>query len=351
MYAVRAENLTKRYGAALALEQGEAYGYLGPNGARKTTTIRLLLGLQRPTAGRAELFGIDAWSDPVRAHRRVAYVAGEPSLWPSLTAGETLEFLARLRGGVDADYRGRLVERFELDTRKKVRALSKGNRQEEANQRVEGVLAQPVGRRRWLGGRVLVALLGVVAISLTAAVFGWAGAASAGADVSLLRRLDAGANALPVALLFLGLAVRAYALAPRASRDIAYGALTVALLWHLVGSLTGAPLWLVDVTPFAHAALSFRPAAAAVLARHRSEYGLGRDRVFPAPRPRGSVVQLDDPARGGRKESGHELAHVTAGRRPSSRVVSKTVAWQKERMSADEPAIDTERLPIPRERC
>ena len=277
MYAVRAENLTKRYGATLALdtldlaiEQGEAYGYLGPNGAGKTTTIRLLLGLQRPTAGRAELFGIDAWSDPVRAHRRVAYVAGEPSLWPSLTAGETLEFLARLHGGVDADYRGRLVERFELDTRKKVRALSKGNRQEEANQRVEVVLAQPVGRRRWLGGRVLVALLGVVAISLTAAVFGWAGAASAGADVSLLRRLDAGANALPVALLFLGLAVLAYALAPRASRAIAYGALTVALLWHLVGSLTGAPLWVVDVTPFAHVALvpaqSFRPAAAAVLA-------------------------------------------------------------------------------------
>jgi ABC-2 type transport system ATP-binding protein len=67
----------------------------------------------------------------VRAHRRLAYVAGEPFLWPSLTAGETLEFLARLRGadGEDTAYRDRLVERFELDTAKKVRALSKGNRQ------------------------------------------------------------------------------------------------------------------------------------------------------------------------------------------------------------------------------
>ena len=105
------------------------YGYLGPNGAGKTTTIRLLLGLHRPTSGRAELFGVDAWRDPVAAHRRVAYVAGEPFLWPSLTSLETLVFLARLHGGTDAAYRDVLVERFQLDTRKKVRALSKGNRQ------------------------------------------------------------------------------------------------------------------------------------------------------------------------------------------------------------------------------
>jgi ABC-2 type transport system ATP-binding protein len=136
MRAIYAESLTKRYGETVALdqldliiEQGEVYGYLGPNGAGKTTTIRLLLGLHRPTAGRAELFGVDAWAQPVAAHRRLAYVAGEPFLWPSLTGGETLEFLARLHGGTDTAYRDRLVERFELDTRKKVRALSKGNRQ------------------------------------------------------------------------------------------------------------------------------------------------------------------------------------------------------------------------------
>lgn len=134
--AIHTIGLGKRYGATLALDQldlvverGEVYGYLGPNGAGKTTTIRLLLGLHRPSAGRAELFGIDAWSDPVAAHARVAYVAGEPFLWPSLTGAETLEFFARMRAGVDLNYRRELVERFELDTRKKVRALSKGNRQ------------------------------------------------------------------------------------------------------------------------------------------------------------------------------------------------------------------------------
>ncbi len=136
MTAIRTTGLTKRYGATLALDglelsiaDGEVYGYLGPNGAGKTTTIRLLLGLHRPTAGRAELFGLDAWADPVPAHRRVAYVAGEPFLWPSLTGAETLEFLARLHGGTDVAYRTTLIERFRLDTAKKIRALSKGNRQ------------------------------------------------------------------------------------------------------------------------------------------------------------------------------------------------------------------------------
>jgi ABC-2 type transport system ATP-binding protein len=134
--AIRTYGLTKRYGETLALDsldltvrEGEVYGYLGPNGAGKTTTIRLLLGLHRATAGHAELFGIDAWEDPVAAHRRVAYVAGEPSLWPTMTAAETFEFLARLHGGTDTAYRDLLVERFKLDTSKKVRALSKGNRQ------------------------------------------------------------------------------------------------------------------------------------------------------------------------------------------------------------------------------
>jgi len=133
---IQAEGLTKRYGETLALdgldlsiEPGEVYGYLGPNGAGKTTTIRLLLGIHRPTRGRAALFGIDAWADPVEAHRRVAYVSGEPFLWPGMTGAETVEFLARLHGGTDRAYRDELVRRFDLDTKKKVRALSKGNRQ------------------------------------------------------------------------------------------------------------------------------------------------------------------------------------------------------------------------------
>ena len=133
---IQAEGLTKRYDETLALdgldlsiEPGEVYGYLGPNGAGKTTTIRLLLGIHRPTRGRAVLFGLDAWADPVEAHRRVAYVSGEPFLWPGMTGAETVEFLARLHGGTDRAYRDELVQRFELDTKKKVRALSKGNRQ------------------------------------------------------------------------------------------------------------------------------------------------------------------------------------------------------------------------------
>jgi ABC-2 type transport system ATP-binding protein len=136
MTAIRTGRLSKRFGETLALdgldlavEPREVYGYLGPNGAGKTTTIRLLLGLLQPSAGRAELFGVDAWREPVAAHRRVAYVAAEPYLWPGLTGAETLEFLARVRGRADAGYREQLVERFQLDTSKKVRALSHGNRQ------------------------------------------------------------------------------------------------------------------------------------------------------------------------------------------------------------------------------
>jgi len=133
---VVAVGLTKRYGRTLALADvdlrvapGEVYGFLGPNGAGKTTTIRCLLGLHRPTSGSATLFGVDAWRDPVAAHRRVAYIAGEPSLWPQLTSEETLEFLARVHGGVDREYRKVLIDRFRVESDKKVRALSKGNRQ------------------------------------------------------------------------------------------------------------------------------------------------------------------------------------------------------------------------------
>jgi ABC-2 type transport system ATP-binding protein len=133
---IQTRGLSKRYASTLALDSldltvapGEVYGYLGPNGSGKTTTIRLLLGLHRPSAGSVELFGIDAWRHPVEAHRRVAYVAGEPFLWPALTGAETFEFLARIRGGVDTAYRDELIERFRLDADKKVRALSKGNRQ------------------------------------------------------------------------------------------------------------------------------------------------------------------------------------------------------------------------------
>jgi ABC-2 type transport system ATP-binding protein len=134
--AIRTEGLSKRYGRVDALKDldvqvapGEVLGYLGPNGAGKTTTIRLLLGLIRPTGGCAEIFGFDCQRQPVDAHRRLAYVAGEASLWPSLTGAETLHLLARVQGQTDSAYRDALVERFDLDPSKKVRAYSKGNRQ------------------------------------------------------------------------------------------------------------------------------------------------------------------------------------------------------------------------------
>ncbi|HEY5051767.1 MAG TPA: ABC transporter ATP-binding protein [Acidothermaceae bacterium] len=134
--AIRTVGLSKRYGDVDALNDldlevapGEVLGYLGPNGAGKTTTIRLLLGLIRPTRGRAEIFGFDCQRQPVEAHRRMAYVAGEASLWPSLTGAETLHLLARVQGQVDVAYRDELVERFALDPSKKVRTYSKGNRQ------------------------------------------------------------------------------------------------------------------------------------------------------------------------------------------------------------------------------
>jgi ABC-2 type transport system ATP-binding protein len=134
--AIHAEGLTKRYGDFVALDHldlevapGEVVGYLGPNGAGKTTTIRLLLGLSRPTEGRGWIFGLDCQREPVEAHRRMAFVAGEANLWPSLTGGETLALLGRVHGKIDETYRGELIDRFELDPTKKVRAYSKGNRQ------------------------------------------------------------------------------------------------------------------------------------------------------------------------------------------------------------------------------
>src|SRR5271169_975340 len=133
--AIETFDLGKDFGTTRALtelnlqvNQGEVVGCLGPNGAGKTTTIRLLLGLIRPTGGRAAIFGLDCERQAVAAHRRLAYVAGEANLWPSLTGAETLHLLGRVHGRVDDAYRDVLVARFDFDPQKKVRAYSKGNR-------------------------------------------------------------------------------------------------------------------------------------------------------------------------------------------------------------------------------
>ena len=132
-------DVTKKFGSVSALDgldlhvaPGEVHGFLGPNGAGKSTTIRILLGILRHDSGRVRLLGGDPWRDAVALHRRLAYVPGDVELWPSLTGGEAIDLFARLRGGVDAAKRDELIERFDLDPRKKGRTYSKGNRQKVA---------------------------------------------------------------------------------------------------------------------------------------------------------------------------------------------------------------------------
>lgn len=131
--------LTKRFGRTTALDEldlhvaeGDVHGFLGPNGAGKSTTIRVLLGLIRPTSGTARVFGLDPWNDAVTIHRDIAYVPGDVSLWPGLTGGEAIDLLTSLRGGADPARRAELIEQFAFDPRKKARTYSKGNRQKVA---------------------------------------------------------------------------------------------------------------------------------------------------------------------------------------------------------------------------
>ena len=139
MNAIEVSGLRKCFGKTVALDgldlsvaAGEVHGFLGPNGAGKTTTIRVLLGLLRSDGGTARLLGGDPWREAVALHRRLAYVPGDVTLWPSLTGGEVIDLLGRLRGGLDAGRRDELLQRFDLDPTKKAGAYSKGNRQKVA---------------------------------------------------------------------------------------------------------------------------------------------------------------------------------------------------------------------------
>src|SRR5919206_885896 len=134
--AISISGLVKTFGPTRALDgldlsvrTGEVHGFLGPNGAGKSTTIRILLGLLRADSGTAELLGGDPWRDAVTLHRRLAYVPGDVTLWPNLSGGEVIDLLGRLRGGLNKARRADLLERFDLDPKKKGRAYSKGNRQ------------------------------------------------------------------------------------------------------------------------------------------------------------------------------------------------------------------------------
>jgi ABC-2 type transport system permease protein len=142
-------------------------------------------------------------------------------------------------------------------------------RREEADQQLETLLALPVGRTGWLTGRLLLAACAATLISLLSGLLTWAGARAGGTSVPVGQMLEAGANCLPTALLFLGIAALAYAAAPRASTAISYGVLVLLFLWQVVGALLGAPGWLVGLTPFAHIGLvptePFRATAAVVM--------------------------------------------------------------------------------------
>ncbi|WP_062645078.1 ABC transporter ATP-binding protein [Streptomyces maremycinicus] len=137
--AISVSGLHKSFGRAPALagldlevEAGEVHGFLGPNGSGKSTTIRILLGLLRADSGAAQVLGRDPWTDAVEAHRLIAYVPGDVTLWRNLSGGEVIDLYGRLRGGLDAVRRADLIDRFELDPTKKGRTYSKGNRQKVA---------------------------------------------------------------------------------------------------------------------------------------------------------------------------------------------------------------------------
>src|SRR4026209_4185 len=133
---IQTEKLTKSYGVHrgiididLEVAEGEAFGFLGPNGAGKTTTIRTLLDHLRPASGRGTVFGIETTVDPVAIHRRIGYLPGEFTLYDKLTGGQTIEYFANLRGGVAGAERADLISRLDLDTSRRFKEYSKGNKQ------------------------------------------------------------------------------------------------------------------------------------------------------------------------------------------------------------------------------
>lgn len=143
-------------------------------------------------------------------------------------------------------------------------------RHEEAEQRLETLLSMPVGRTRWLAGRLALAVAAAAVLALGSGVAAWAGAASQSAGVGLGGMLAAGVNCIPAAVLFLGIGALGFAALPRASATIAYGAVSAAFVWELFGAVAGAPDWTLQVSPFHHIgfvpAQPFRPLAAAAMA-------------------------------------------------------------------------------------
>jgi ABC-2 type transport system ATP-binding protein len=137
MKVLQVESLTKRYGSvtgvddvSFAVEQGEIFGYLGPNGSGKTTTIRCMMGLLKPTHGGCSIFSERIRPGRATQHRRIGYLPGDFRFWHRLSARSALSMLAALGDNTEAKKRQeQLAERLELDLNRRVGDLSKGNRQ------------------------------------------------------------------------------------------------------------------------------------------------------------------------------------------------------------------------------
>src|SRR5262245_23525549 len=128
--------LSKHYGKkrgvidlSFQVAEGEVFGFLGANGAGKTTTMRLLMSLLFPTSGSARIAGLDCWRQSVDVKRMVGYLPGELAFDPNLTGGQILAYFANLRGGVDRTHLDRLIARLDLDTSRRFRHYSHGNKQ------------------------------------------------------------------------------------------------------------------------------------------------------------------------------------------------------------------------------
>lgn len=130
-----ASRLTKYYGKSrgiidldLAVQRGDVFGFIGPNGAGKSTTIRLLLGLIRPTGGEGRVLGMDCWRDRTKIARRTGYMPSEAAFYSGMRGEDVIAFAARLHAQDCTAEAKRLCERFDVDTKKRVEALSLGNR-------------------------------------------------------------------------------------------------------------------------------------------------------------------------------------------------------------------------------
>lgn len=136
MAIVEVKHLEKTFGDVKALEDvtfsveaGEVAGFIGPNGAGKSTTIRILLGMIKASGGEARIFGKDVWKERQEIHKRVSYVPGDMALWNNLSGGEIIDLFMTLHGSGDANKRDYLIDKFELDPKKKAKSYSKGNKQ------------------------------------------------------------------------------------------------------------------------------------------------------------------------------------------------------------------------------